>query len=173
MSQFVNFNKRDITLPPGCKDLSDVLAASQKQARQEPVAEDFLGLEKHKEHFGSAGMAQLERFAGMLLHSPSLAFVVEIAAPELQFPVVLGRCGPEISVVLTTCEVPQEEAIRDFFSRRATPPCLETRDAGTTTLVHPLPAEAAAASALVAELLQAVYALSNDAGLEFEYYEIQ
>ena len=70
-------------------------------------------------------------------------------------------------------DVPQEEAVRAFFHSRATEPLLESTHGGTATLLYSLPWDVAAASALVRELIQEVFALGSDAGLDFEHYDIE
>jgi hypothetical protein len=173
MSQFVNFNKRGFTLPPGCKNLIDLLVPRHKRGKA--TSESFTPLTMHRKHFPAGDLAQLERFAGMMLHSHGEAFVMEITAQALQWPVVLCRSNAErvTAILLTTCEVPQEEAIRAFFAGRAAEPMRESTDEGIRTLVYPLPLEIAPITALLAHLLQEVYALGDDTGLELSYHEIE
>jgi len=175
MSQFVNFKKRGFTLPPGCKDLMDLLMPPRKRDKEPFVAQVFPPLKIHKEHFPSAGLAQLERFVEMLLNSPGEAFVVSINAEGFKFPVTLYRSNAEwaTAIVLVTCDVPQEEAIRDFFAARNLDPLGKSGHEGTASLVYPLPAKVPALTTLLTQLLQAVYALGEDAGLEFTYTEIE
>ncbi len=175
MSQFVNFNKRSVTLPPGCKDLIDVLASTRKKRKASSVPETFAPLEIHKERFPSAGLAQLERFVGLLLHPRGEACVIQIAAEALSNPVTLycSKAEKMAGIVLDPRDVPQEEAVRSFFHSRATGSLLESAHEGTATLLYPLPRHVAAASALVRELIQEVFALGSDAGLDFEHYDIE
>jgi hypothetical protein len=175
MSQFVNFNKRSVTLPPGCKDLMDVLAPARKKRRARSVPETFAPLEIHKERFPSAGLAQLERFVGLLLHPRGEACVVQIAAEALSNPIVLycSKAEKVAGIALGARDVPQEETVRAFFHSRATEPRLESTHGGTATLLYPLPWDVAAASTLVRELIQEVFALGSDAGLDFEHYDIE
>src|SRR5262245_59742145 len=95
MSQFVNFNKRGFGLPSGCKDLMDVLAPARKKKKARSVPEAFAPLQIHKERFPSSGLAQVERFVDLLLHSRGEAFVVEITAGALRNPIVLYRSNAE------------------------------------------------------------------------------
>jgi hypothetical protein len=175
MSEFVNFDKRGFTLTPGCKDLIDVMARARKPAKAGTLPEAFAPRNINKEHFPSAGLAQLERFVGMLLHSRGEAFVLQIAAQALKSPFVLYRNRTEqaMVIIVAACDVPEEEAVRALFAKRGTEPLEESKHAGTTILVYPLVSQVAAVSALVTELLQEVYALGDDTGLEFEYYEIE
>lgn len=175
MSQFVNFNKRSVTLPAGCKDLIDLLAPTGYKGKPSSSMEAFASLELHKEHFSSSGLAQLERFVGLLLHPRGEGFALEIAAQAISNPITLYCSKPEkmAGILIDTRDVPQEEAIRAFFQHRATEPLLESRHEGTLTLLYRLPWDACAASALVRDLLQEVFALGSDAGLGFEYYDIE
>ncbi len=175
MSQFVNFNKRSVTLPAGCKDLIDLLAPTGKQRKPSSSVEPFAAVELHKEHFPSSGLAQLERFVGLLLHPRGEGFALELAAQAISNPIMLYCSKPEkmAGILVDARDVPQEEAVRAFFLHRATEPLLESRHEGTLTLLYPLPWDVGATSGLVRDLLQEVFALGSDAGLDFEYYDIE
>jgi hypothetical protein len=172
MSQFVNLKKRGFTLPPGCKDLIDVLAPTRKKGKAGSVSEMFA---PQKERFPSSGLAQVERFVGLLLHPRGEAFVIQITAEALRNPITLYYIKAEkaAGIVLVTSDVPQEEAVRAFFYSRAKEPLPESTQGGSATLLYPLPCEIPAASALVRGLIQEVFALGSDAGLDFEYYDIE
>ncbi len=117
MNEFVNFKMRGVTLPPGCKDLIDLLAPTRQRARGKGSSQLFPPLEVQNERFASAGLAQLGRFVGMLLNSPAEGFVISISGKGLKFPVTLYRDNAErvTAIFLFTFGVPESEAARDFF----------------------------------------------------------
>ncbi|HZR18677.1 MAG TPA: hypothetical protein VFE51_15400 [Verrucomicrobiae bacterium] len=174
MSQFVNFKKRGFTLPPGCKNLIDVLKPTLQQGKAGFTSEALAPFGIQKERFPSSGLAEIERFVERLFHPRGEAFVVEIAAQALSSPIMLfcSKTERQAGIVLEPRDVPQEEAARGFFQRRGTEPLLESGHEGTPTLLYRLPRDVGAASALVRELIQEVFALGSDAGLDFEYYDI-
>ena len=67
MAQFVNYKKRGITLPAGCKDLIDVLGPSRRQTKAHVATCGFPPLEIKEERFPTAGLAQIGRYMSMLL----------------------------------------------------------------------------------------------------------
>lgn len=175
MSQFVNFNKRGFTLPPGCKDLIDLLAPPRKRVREKGGSQLFPPLRVLNERFATAGLAQLDRFAAMLLNSPADGIVISISANGLRFPVSLYRSKAEgiTAILLIASDVPESEAVKDFFAARKLGPLANRPQEDIGSLVYRLPTEIATLAALLAELLQGVYALGEDAGLEFRYCEIK
>lgn len=175
MSQFVNFNKRAFTLPPGCKDLIDLLAPPRKRVRPKGGSQSLPPPKVQNERFPSAGLGQLDRFVGMLLNSPAEGFVISISAKGLRFPVSLYRSNAErvTAILLVTSDVPESEAVRDFFAVRQLRPWVNRAQEDTGSLVYRLPTEVPALTALLTQLLQGVYALGEDAGLEFTYREIE
>lgn len=55
MAQFVNYKKRSFTLPPGCKNLIDVLEPSRRQTKGHTATGGFQPLEIREERFPTAG----------------------------------------------------------------------------------------------------------------------
>ncbi len=137
------------------------------------TAEVFAPVRIHKERFASSGLAQVERFVGLLLQPRGQAFVMQITAEALRNPITLYyiKAQKAAGLHLVTHDVPQEEAVRAFFHSRATEP-LPQSGPWAANLLYPLPCDIAAASALVRELIQEVFALGSDAGLDFEYYDL-
>jgi len=181
MAQFVNYKKRAFTLPSGCKDLIDVLAPSRRQTKVNVGTGGFPPLEITEERFPTAGLAQVGRYVSMLLEWRGELFTLSVTAQTFEFPVTLYRSRSEqtVAVVLITKEAHQEQAIRAFFEREGiealgdyAPLDLGTADS-THGLAYPLPSVAERATTLTTELLRSVYGLSDEAGLDFRYYEME
>jgi hypothetical protein len=177
MSQFINFKKRGVTLPPGCKDLIDLLRPSHKRVKvkETSAVRAFEPWEFHKENFQTAGLAQLERFVRILLQSRGEVFFMQIDGVGLKSPVTLYRYSSSAeratAIAIQAWDVPQEEAIRVFFGNRSIEPLMVSANLGTSSLVYPLPSEPVSLNALLTQLLQEVYALGEDGALEFSYHE--
>src|SRR5262245_61663673 len=116
MSQFVNYKKRGFALPPGCKDLIDVLAPSRRQRKVQMKTGSFPPLEIKEERFPTAGLAQVGRYVSMLLQWRGEMFTLSVTAQDFEFPVTLyrSRSGQTTAIVLVTKEAHQEQAIRAF-----------------------------------------------------------
>jgi hypothetical protein len=184
MSQFVNYNKRAITLPPGCKDLADVLKPAHLRGNVHGTTPGaFQVPEVHRDHFSTDGLAQIGRYVSMLFDSSS-NFTLTIDLHDDRFPVALGR-DPESVVLgspagtallmLCTNDPERERGIRTFFSQRSIQPLSDfaegfPRSVGERSLIYPLPSNASESAALLSELLRDVYGLSDTAGLDFYYY---
>jgi len=181
MTQFVNYKKRAFTLPPGCKDLIEVLAPSRRRTKANVATCGFPSLEIREERFATAGLAQIGRYVLMLLEWRGELFTLSVTAQTFEFPVTLYRSksAQTVAVVLVTKGAHQEQAIRAFFERQGiealgdcAPSDFATADAARG-LAYPLPSDAGRAISLTTELLRSVYGLSDEAGLDFRYYEME
>lgn len=176
MGQFVNYKKRSFTLPPGCKNLIDVLERSRRSTRGHVGSGGFQPFELREERIPTAGLAQIGRYVAMLLQSRAELFILSVTAQDFQLPVTLYRSRSEkaVAIVLVTKEVNREDAIRAFFEQQGLKAFLAEQDVGDArSLAYPLPLDVAHATSLTAELLRSVYGVSNEAGLDFRYYEMQ
>jgi hypothetical protein len=181
MPQFVNYKKRAFTLPPGCKDLIDVLAPSLRQKRTHIITGGFQPLEIKVERFPTAGLAQIGRYVSMLVHSRGEFFTLSLTAEDFDYPVTLYRSRSEqtAAIVLVTKDSHREQAIRAFFEQQGTkvlwdyPPSVLGPGDAAHGFVYPLPPDAASAASLTTELLRSVYGLNAEAGIDFRYYEME
>jgi hypothetical protein len=181
MPQFVNYKKRAFTLPPGCKDLIDMLVPSRQRIEVQVATGGFQPFEIKEERFPTAGLAQIGRYVSMLLQWRGELATLSVTAQSFDYPVTLYRSRVEqtAAIVLVTKEPHQEQAIRAFFERQGIeilldyPPSVLGGGDAARGLAYPLPAETPRATSLTMELLQSVYGLSADAGLDFRYYELE
>jgi len=103
-----------------------------------------------------------------------------VTTREDEFTVVLYRSAIESATAMVPLakDAHTELGVRGFFDRQGIRPLLDCKlpDAGSRytqrCLVYPLPLEAARATDLTVELFRHVYGLSNEAGLDFRYYEV-
>lgn len=172
MSQFVNYRNRAVTLPPGCKDLIDVLAPSQKEAHMVSYSTQMLGVKKvKKDRFPAAGLAQVAHYVTMLLESQGRFFVVSVAPSGCNYPVALYRSMDDTPAIgLLTKEAQQEQAIRAFFAKQNIEVLLECPPPDARALVYALPPEIPRAISLTTDLLRDVYGLNDETGIDFTYW---
>jgi len=177
MSQFVNYQKRSLTLPSGCKNLIDVLTLPRQQPKGNIPACGFPSLDIKEDRVPTAGLAQVRRYVSMLLQSRGELFTVSVTAHNFKFPVTLYRIKRDqtVAIMVVTNETRQERAIRTFFEQQGLEAIfdqVETSDA-RRGLAYPLPFDVARVTSLTTELLRSVYGLSAEAGLNFRYYEME
>jgi len=182
MSQFVNYTKRSFKLPRGCKDLIDILEPARRRIKVE-VPSDTVELPIiKKDHYHTAGLAQIGRYLSMLFGSSAEVFALMVTYRDDQYPVALCRNKSErsVEIALLAKDTDREQAIRAFFDRRGIQPLLDyaTSDAcpqgAARGLTYRLPFDASDdATSLATDLLRGVYGLSDVAGLDFSYYELE
>jgi hypothetical protein len=159
MNEFVNFQKRGIELPPGCKDLIDVLP---------PPREARVPVE---------GLSHIERYLSRLLQLPPKLRSVWIDSYPPVTPVTLGLIHTtkrKLCAVIFIAAEPEKSSIRSVLVAAGIP---ATQDEALTeggglyahVITCLLPVDAAIAARLVSELLQKGYGLSADVELEFRY----
>ena len=163
MSEFVNYHKRGIELPPGCKDLADVL-------RQRP------GVTRGSKTLGR--LSDVPRYVSMLVNSSSEQFTLMIGTADERLSIVLYRSESEgvSALVLVSSDAEREKGIREFFQRHGIKTfkdyLLPGEDgAEARGLMYPLPAGASHASQIIADLLGSVYVFTEASHILFRYYE--
>jgi hypothetical protein len=178
MNEFVNFKKRGVTLPPGCKDLIDLLRPAAKAT----IASEYRVTTRRKEKV-TGMLSDLGKYIRMAFESEGVMFVLGITSPDKRLEVaVLRRKAEEPWVAVTFPSDPeQERVLREFCTRKGLeiPKDIGTRPSGFSPnlpiqvfyRISPLPAEAAGVSALIEDFFRECGRLSNDAPLEFHIEE--
>ena len=95
MTQFVDYKKRSFTLPPGCKDLIDVLAPSRRRSKSPIATGSFRSPEIKVERFPTEGLSQIGRFVSMMLQWKGETFMLSVTGEDFEFPVTLYRSRSE------------------------------------------------------------------------------
>lgn len=177
MNEFVNFKKRGVTLPPGCKDLIDLLRPTAKQAidraqRLTPTRNETV----------TALLAEVGKYISLAFESRGVIFTLVIAPPDGRLEVDVMRMeGEEFWVSVTFPKDPEEErAVRRFFTRKGlqvpeesgTPPSFFP-DLPVQLIYHvsPLPRDAAGVSELITDFFRECGRLADDASLSFHVEE--
>jgi hypothetical protein len=187
MSKFVNYKKRSVMLPAGCKNLFDVLhphglpkhvgkvhtgAISPNEPATVTRGESFLGV-----------LSDIDKYVAMVFESRARSFILMVTPPDEQFTVDVHRMEGlrmRASVVVQT-GTEQERAVRSFFAQRGLQipedsgmPQMFVPGVPVQTLcdISPLPSKALLLSQLLADLLRGTFGLSDDSQLCFRHYEI-
>jgi hypothetical protein len=170
----VNYGKRSISLPAGCKDLIDLLHPSKQKAsgpglgggRESPVYKT--------DHFPRAGLAQVARYIAMSVESPAEVFLIYICSLDEELAVGLRRNkGPKtfelVPMRFVSTDVSWhteiEHSVRAFCEQQGIQPI------GHRPVVYSLPIDASLVSELTIRLLRVVYGLNDESGLDFYYFE--
>ena len=180
MARFVNYQKRGVELPPGCKDLIDVL---RRNRRAEAPGGFALGREPgaKPDLYPSSGIAQLERYVIRILLSDAKFATLTVSSLDEQFLLGLYRDSEPSAFDLVLFVLRKNEelerSIREFFGQRGIKHTLDYLCSGgldpnyMRAIKYPLVPEATRVAQLVADLLAKVYCLDAGAGLAFLYDE--
>lgn len=121
MSKFVNLNKRSVSLPPGCKDLVDVL--QPKRECSESFAVDFAGKPPKSIVQVTARLTSLEeQISGLFSTSATLETLTIVTSGAIDF-VSLARL-PDHAVIACSrvSESGNEPAIKSIFESHGAAP---------------------------------------------------
>jgi hypothetical protein len=175
MNKFVNFGKRGVDLPAGCKDLIDVLRRAHG-GKVTPHQTELHPIRKPTSH-SVRGLANVAR------HLPSLW---ESAAKSKYLVIFWEQMGPLMNSVqlmnekgvLTVATVihgtaHRQQAIREVFKAAGLSPILDQAAYGGSVRVlrYPLPADKSSIGELVSALLRNGHGLPEDATLEIHFLE--
>lgn len=176
MEGFVNYKKRSIALPPGCKDLVDVLREGSHPISSAPSAGRWVPVPK-TECFATNGQAHIPRFMATVLESTTKFTSLRIELPGHDVAIGVCRHRDERSLALVLF-VPRntgrEQATRDFFLKHHIAPTADYLPRPQTStsvriLQYPLPQDATSAADLISNFLQTVHYLAAGAGIDFTF----
>lgn len=165
MNEFVNFQKRDVALPPGCKDIIDVLNYNKDLIYFSPPK---------KAKAPTEGLLDIEQYLSRMLQSPaqrrSLTIYSVQAASKVRLHLFWGKGLLRAMFFIPT---DREAQIRSVLDDRGIPPTQDepATDEDSRFIICALPTDAVSATSLVSELLQKGYGLPANIELEFHYRE--
>ena len=186
MSKFINFNKRSVTLPPGCKNLIDIL--------QPPVPSKLVSnihpgtISPHERPIVTRGesftgrVSDIGKYVAMVFESRATSFILMMTPPDEAFTIHVDRMEDRAirASVVVQSATDQERAVRYFFAHRGLnlpedsgmpPQLVPDLPVQVTCNISPIPSEAPLLSILVADLFRHTLGLSDDSQLCFRYYE--
>ena len=161
MNRFVNYGKRSITLPEGCKDLVDVLRLDKPTSG--PGAPEPGSLADVEAHIARQLQAAAEASILVILWGDAVNVIHVVRTKgTLDLFACMAAGGPT------------EAAVREVFEHAGIPLAhdfLKVLAAATQLLGWQLPGTSGAAAGLVCGLLHTGYGLAEAARLEFYYVE--
>lgn len=180
MAEFVNYNKRNISLPPGCKDLMDVL-----RGRKGAEAERLLELYKHAKvtRGGEArgSLSDLEDHVRSIFQSHGTQSSLVIRPPDDLISADVEKSLDEgISAFVWYQHGSElEQTVRDFLTQRGLELPNDSKPTSFTPnlpyqiicKLSPLPSGPEEVSRLLLELFRHA-GLSDDAPMLFRHNEI-
>ena len=174
MNGFVDYNNRSVQLPPGCKDLIDVLnlTRARRIPRDCDPASEWLPAGAQAECVKTGGLGNIEVGLTRLLTAQLKPSFLVIRAGAVPLHLLCEtEAGPlDLYVALQGSDSEQEKAIRAFFSERCIDPLLDYTPAeGWRIIRYPIPCVASRAAALVIALLKGAYLISEDSPLHFVF----
>jgi hypothetical protein len=173
MNEFVNYKKRNINLPWGCKNLLDVLHPQQLKAGIPDVT-----MAHEKSFVGT--FSDIEKHVSMMFESRALLFMLGMDAPDDRLKLEVSRMegGIMFAWVEFREDSGQEAAIRSFLAREGLKaPCVAGTpasfipDSPVSYRISPLPIDPRGLAELFTNLLREVGGLKEDAELRFHCFE--
>src|SRR5260370_9494458 len=174
MARLVNYGKRSISLPAGCKDLIDLLHPSKQKASGPGLGGGRETPAYKTAHCARAGPGQVARYVAMSVESLAEVFLLYICTLDQQLAVGLRRNKGAKTFELVPMRFVStavsrhtdiEQAVRAFCDQEGIQPI------GHCPAVYSLPIDASLVSELITNLLRAVYGLNDDSGLIFYYFK--
>jgi hypothetical protein len=176
MGEFVNYQKRGVELPPGCKDLVDVLREVSKSKTSQAITTQWVPVPK-PEQIAAHGLDHIVRFMTRVLESTAkfTSLSIELPGREAAISVYRHREPGTLDLMLFVYRDTEEErAIRAFFEGHQVAPTVDYLPPPVTPtsvrgLQYPLPQNATAAANLIRDFLQRVHGLAEEAGIDFTF----
>jgi hypothetical protein len=166
MNPFVDLRKRGVELPPGCKDLIDVLRLASTKLETAAVKPGAAEVPE-------TGLGDLERYVARLLASPARFRSLWIEGDP---GAVIGLfCDKRGLRTLIMVDAEREQSIRSVVTASAISPiqdhALAPNGPCSRALFLPLPMDAPCAVKCVRELLTKGLGMPETISLEFKYHE--
>jgi len=115
MSQFVNYNKRSVQLPPGCKDLIDVFKPARLRKVTGANATPHFPVVP-RDHTLTETLGNIEKHVAMVFDSTSELCFLAIGSPDESLMVVVSRMTDSMTADVTFLhDETREIAMRAFF----------------------------------------------------------
>jgi hypothetical protein len=181
MSDFVNFGKRSVTLPDGCKDLVDILRAASSVTPSKPTMPPP-SHERPKVTHGQrsvGGVHQVQGFLTRLFESRSelCTLMISSAEDDLTAMVYLGAGSRIFVLILIGHDARLQEAVRSFYVERGIQPShtypIPKQEGGGLGcgLVFPMPPLEVETAQLTGDLFRSISRRGDEVELLFRLYQ--
>jgi hypothetical protein len=162
MNPFVDFQKRSIELPFGCKDLADTLATANREPGSKARWKVLNGLQETERYL-----------AGLLLRADALLYLdISITPTPHRLHLAPLRGALCILLFIDGSDKGRLQRVRKFFHDAEISPAVDVMGSitvpettSTRILIYPLPVVAPDAAELITRVLREAFALSEEAQL--------
>jgi hypothetical protein len=176
MEEFVNYKKRGIDLPSGCKDLLDVLHKAPKHRPPSAISSRWVPIPK-PERIRTHGLDHILRFIVLLLESTAKFTSLKIDFQGMESAMSVYRHrepGTFDLMFFVRRDTEEERAIRAFFVRHQIDHTVDylvhpIAPNSVRGLQYPLPQDAREAARLIRNFLQTVYGVRDEAGVDYTF----
>ena len=161
MNKFVDFGRRSVELPAGCKDLIDVL----QQAKRHPPSTLTVRL--------AEGLTDVAKHFTWLLELGAKSRFLVITWHEMNYVQLMNQAGVLTALAIVHENTHREQAVRGVFGAAGLAPILDDAPDGRSVraLGYPLPDDASRIEELISDLLRTGYGLAENGRLEFGSWE--
>jgi hypothetical protein len=184
MSDFVDYNKRSVTLPPGCKDLIDVLRPhgfGVEWLRQHPGVD--LSRTVRRGGIVKGALSDIEKRVSRAVTSNAQPFVLVIAPVDgrLTFNLLRVFKGALRATINVETKTPHAAAVQQFLSNHhlqppddspSPEPFLPNLPVHLICPVCPLPSDVIALAKLASDLFREVSGVTEESELTFYHHEL-
>jgi len=175
MNEFVNPQHRGVNLPPGFKDLMDVIEANNTSIAETPVYALHSNRKPSIERHETGGLNQVQEFLGRFLESRSkrVTLVFFLSQNQVAFSLARSDGLAKVLFIFSKDEALLERSVReivagfgsDTFSEAAVP-LTKHRIVG-----YSMPENRSKLLEFTIDLLRGAFGVSDDAGLGFMFRE--
>ncbi len=183
MNEFVNYKKRDVTLPKGCKDLIDALETKERRQILRRAAAFKRPMATH-DHTFTGTLSEVGKYLEMAFASRAWMFTLWIGQLDERLNLHIKRA--EDGTVSASATVRQDSAeelsLRGFFARRGLdwpidsgfpPQFVPGGPVDVMVKISPLPSRGPGLTGLMVDLFLDVYGANMDTALSFHSFEAQ
>jgi hypothetical protein len=156
MNKFVDFGKRDVDLPAGCKDLIDVLQRAEQRAAPKLATRSVWRL------------ADVAAHVDRLTEAGAKAKNLAITWHEMNYVLLTSEQGVISALTVIHENTQREQTVRGVFQEAGLAPNFVKTVAGFSVRVlrYSFPAGASNIGSLISELLRKGYGLAENVRLE-------
>jgi hypothetical protein len=184
LAKLVNYNKRSIKLPPGYKDLLDVIKPPKRKATKGMVTH-VMATQRvrivEKERIATHGLDHLTHFTALILESRAKLTSLFVTVPGQRRLISVRRHRePEKFELdlLAPRDSEEERAIRAFFAARRIDHSVDfllpdVHASSMRNLRYALPWEATAAANLIGDFLRNVHRLTDEVAVTFTVDKVE
>lgn len=189
MAKFVNYKKRNITLPAGCKNLSDLLPKAKSSTPRGIIGITHGGGQDEPPPTDSRNWSVTGKLTDMadrvapVFASHALCFSLDVRPSDQEPHVDVYRTGDgeTCSSITVQMGTDREKAVRDFLTRHGLRVPIDSgipASFNPNLPVHhfyellPPPGEMSQLTAVLVDLFREVFGLTDESELSFDYQEI-